>query len=132
MLEDDSLVSDLEQGDEEQPLFEHYRFVVDKGQAPLRIDRYITSKMEQTSRHRVQLALEAQYVRVGDRPVKANYKVKPEDVISIMLPYQRRGFEMHPEPIPLNIVYEIWPFQRDSHKCAGIPSRYQPGCRRRR
>ena len=106
MLEEDSKVDELEQLDEEQPLFEHYRFVVDKGQAPLRIDRYIVSKMEQTSRHRVQLALEAQYVRVGDRPVKANYKVRPGDVITIMLPYQRRGFEVHPEPIPLDIVYE--------------------------
>ena len=106
MLEDDFREDELEQSDEEQPLFEHYRFVVDKGQAPLRIDRYIVSKMEQTSRHRVQLALEAQYVRVGDRPVKANYKVRPGDTITIMLPYQRRGFEVHPEPIPLNIVYE--------------------------
>lgn len=106
MLEDDFKEDELEQSEEEQPLFEHYRFVVDKGQAPLRIDRYIVSKMEQTSRHRVQLALEAQYVRVGDRPVKANYKVRPGDTITIMLPYQRRGFEVHPEPIPLNIVYE--------------------------
>ena len=106
MLEDDLREDELEQPEDEQPLFEHYRFVVDKGQAPLRIDRYIVSKMEQTSRHRVQLALEAQYVRVGDRPVKANYKVRPGDTITIMLPYQRRGFEVHPEPIPLNIVYE--------------------------
>ena len=104
MQEDDFKEDELEQPEDEQPLFEHFRFVVDKGQAPLRIDRYIVSKMEQTSRHRVQLALEAQYVRVGDRPVKANYKVRPGDTITIMLPYQRRGFEVHPEPIPLNIV----------------------------
>ena len=95
---------DLDDGDGQ--MFEHYRFVVDKGQAPLRIDRYIVSKMEQTSRHRVQLALEARYVRVNGTPVKANYKVKPLDTIVIMLPYQRRGFEVHPEPIPLDIVYE--------------------------
>jgi 23S rRNA pseudouridine1911/1915/1917 synthase len=106
MAEEDLIAEELEQQEEDQQLFEHYRFVVDKGQAPLRIDRYIVSKMEQTSRHRIQLALEAQYVRVGGRPVKANYKVKPGDVITIMLPYQRRGFEVHPEPIPLNIVYE--------------------------
>ncbi|MBQ9583806.1 MAG: RluA family pseudouridine synthase [Bacteroidales bacterium] len=109
MAPDDLLQEELEQEELEQndeQLFEHYRFVVDKGQAPLRIDRFITSKMEQTSRHRVQLALQAQYVRVGDCPVKANYKVKPGDVITIMLPYQRRGFEVRPEPIPLNIVYE--------------------------
>ena len=104
--DEDLLQEDLEQSESDEQLFEHYRFVVDKGQAPLRIDRYIVSKMEQTSRHRIQLALEAQYVRVDGRPVKANYKVKPGDTITIMLPYQRRGFEVHPEPIPLNIVYE--------------------------
>ena len=65
---------ELEQSESDEQLFEHYRFVVDKGQSPLRIDRYIVSKMEQTSRHRIQLALEAQYVRVGDRPVKAVYR----------------------------------------------------------
>ncbi len=104
--DEELLQEDLEQSESDEQLFEHYRFVVDKGQAPLRIDRYIVSKMEQTSRHRIQLALEAQYVRVDGRPVKANYKVKPGDTITIMLPYQRRGFEVHPEPIPLNIVYE--------------------------
>jgi 23S rRNA pseudouridine1911/1915/1917 synthase len=104
--DEELLQEDLEQSESDEQLFEHYRFVVDKGQAPLRIDRYIVSKMEQTSRHRIQLALEAQYVRVDGRPVKANYKVKPGDAITIMLPYQRRGFEVHPEPIPLNIVYE--------------------------
>ena len=104
--DEELLQEDLEQSESDEQLFEHYRFVVDKGQAPLRIDRYIVSKMEQTSRHRIQLALEAQYVRVNERPGKANYKVKPGDTITIMLPYQRRGFEVHPEPIPLNIVYE--------------------------
>ena len=106
MAEEDLIAEELGQQDDDQQLFEHYRFVVDKGQSPLRIDRYITSKMEQTSRHRIQLALEAQYVRVDDRPVKANYKVRPGDTITIMLPYQRRGFEVHPEPIPLDIVFE--------------------------
>lgn len=92
--------------DEEQQMFEHFRFDVDKGQSLLRIDKYITDHMEQTSRHRVQLAIEAGYVRVADKVVKANYKVKPLDVITIVMPYQRHGFEVAPEPIPLNIVYE--------------------------
>ncbi len=104
-LRDPDFESEEQEGGDEQ-LFEHFRIVVDKGQAPLRIDRYITSRMEQTSRHRIQLALEAQYVRVCGRPVKANYKVRPLDVITIMLPYQRRGFEVRPEPIPLDIPYE--------------------------
>ena len=92
--------------DEEQQMFEHFRFDVDKGQSLLRIDKYITDHMVQTSRHRVQLAIEAGYVRVGDKVVKANYKVKPLDVITIVMPYQRHGFEVAPEPIPLDIVYE--------------------------
>ena len=92
--------------DSQQGMFEHYRFVVDKGQSLLRIDKYITEHMEKTSRHRIQLAIEAGYVRVNDKVVKANYKVKPFDVITIVLPYQRRGMEVMPENIPLNIVYE--------------------------
>lgn len=92
--------------DEEQQMFEHYRFDVDKGQSQLRIDKYITDHMEQTSRHRVQLAIEAGYVRVADKVVKSNYKVKPLDVITIVMPYQRHGFEVAPEPIPLDIAYE--------------------------
>lgn len=92
--------------DEEQEMFEHFRFEVDKGQAMLRIDKYLTNHMMQTSRHRIQLAIAAESVRVNDKIVKANYKVKPFDVITIVMPYERRGFEVKPEPIPLDIVYE--------------------------
>ena len=93
-------------GDEEQGMFEHFRFEVDKGQSLLRIDKYLTLHLTQTSRHRIQLAISAGYVRVNDVVVKANYKVKPLDVITIMMPYERRGFEVVPENIPLDIVYE--------------------------
>ena len=93
-------------GDEEQGMFEHFRFEVDKGQSLLRIDKYLTLHLTQTSRHRIQLAISAGYVRVNDVVVKANYKVKPLDIITIMMPYERRGFEVKPEPIPLDIVYE--------------------------
>lgn len=87
-------------------MFEHYRFNVDKGQSLLRIDKYITEHMEKTSRHRIQLAIEAGYVRVNDKVVKSNYRVKPYDIITIVLPYQRRGMEVMPEDIPLDVVYE--------------------------
>jgi len=100
---------DLEGGDgdnAEGGMFEHFRFVVDKGQSLLRIDKYLTTRMEHTSRHRIQLAMEAQYVRVNDVIVKANYRVKPLDVITFVLPYRRRGFEIIPEEIPLDIRYE--------------------------
>ena len=91
---------------EEEGLFEHFRFEVDKGQSLLRIDKYLALHLTQTSRHRIQLAIASDYVRVNGVVVKANYKVKPEDVITIMMPSERRGFEVKPEPIPLDIVYE--------------------------
>ena len=95
-------------GDDEESggSFEHYRFVADKGQSQLRVDKYITAHMEKTSRHRVQLAIGAGYVLVNDKVVKANYVVKPYDIITIVLPYKRRGFEVKPENIPLDIVFE--------------------------
>lgn len=92
--------------DDEQGMFEHYRFEIDKGQSMIRVDRYITDHLEKTSRNRIQLAIAAGYVHINGKQVKANYKVKPMDVISIMLPYQRRESEIKPENIPLNIKYE--------------------------
>ena len=62
--------------------------------------------LSDTSRHRVQLAIDAEYVRVNGQVVKASYKVRPLDVITLVMPYQRRGVEIKPEPIPLDIVYE--------------------------
>ena len=102
----DDLKDDLLPEDEQQEMFEHFRMTVDSGQAPLRIDKYLSDHLRDTSRHRVQLAIEADYVRVGDKVVKANYKVRPLDVITLMMPYRRRGIEIKPEPIPLDIVYE--------------------------
>ncbi|MBR1538492.1 MAG: RluA family pseudouridine synthase [Bacteroidales bacterium] len=92
--------------EEQQEMYEHFRLEADRGQAPLRIDKFLADHMSDTSRHRVQLAIEAEYVRVNDRIVKANYKVRPGDVITLVMPYQRRGVEIKPEPIPLDIVYE--------------------------
>ena len=90
----------------EEELFEHFRLVVDQGQAPLRIDKYMSAHMEDTSRHRVQQALKEGYVYVGDNLVKANYIVRPGDVIRFVMPYRRRGMEIIPQDIPLDIVYE--------------------------
>lgn len=99
---------DSESADDEnvEELFEHHRFVVDKGQSLMRIDKYITSRMFETSRSRVQMAIEAGYVRVGGVIVKSNYKIKPLDEISLVFPYEKRVREIGPENIPLEIVYE--------------------------
>ena len=87
-------------------LFEHFRLEVDAGQAPVRIDRYMSEHMEDTSRSRVQQAIKEGYVTVNGEPAKTNYAVRPGDVISFSMPYRRRGLEIVPQDIPLNIVYE--------------------------
>ena len=92
--------------DEEQGMFEHFRMVVDQGQNPLRIDKFMASHMEDTSRHRVQLAIKEGYVKLGDKTAKANMIVRPGDVIRFIMPYRRRGMEILPQDIPLDIVYE--------------------------
>ena len=96
-----------EEGDEEGgALYEHFRIVVDKGQTPLRIDKFLVDKLEHSSRHRIQLAAEAGYLFVGETPIKSNYKVRPGDVITLRLarPPHERGIVA--EDIPLEVVYE--------------------------
>ena len=92
--------------EDEQGMFEHFRLNVDKGQMPLRVDKYMACHLMDTSRHRVQLAIKNGYVKVNDKPAKANLIVRPGDVIRFVMPYERRGFEVLPENIPLDIVYE--------------------------
>ena len=92
--------------DDEQGMFEHFRLNVDSGQSPYRIDKYMTCHLEDTSRHRVQMAIKNGYVFLNDKLAKANMIVRPGDIIRFVMPYQRRGFEVLPENIPLDIVYE--------------------------
>jgi len=106
MLEEDIDLPESEDEEEEGGSFEHYRFVSDKGQAPMRVDKFITGRMEKTSRHRIQLAIGAGYVLANGKIAKASYIVKPLDIVTIELPYQRKGTEVKPENIPLEIVYE--------------------------
>lgn len=106
MASDDTSLGDMLPEDEEQGMFEHFRMTVDPGQEPLRVDKYMSSHLMETSRHRVQLAIKSGYVRVNDKIAKANLIIRPGDVIRFMMPYQRRGFEVFPENIPLDIVYE--------------------------
>lgn len=87
-------------------MFEHHRFVVDKGQSMIRIDKYLVNIMPDISRNRIQDAAEAKSILVNERPVKSNYKVKPLDVISIRLAYPPNEFEIIPQDIPIDIIYE--------------------------
>lgn len=87
-------------------LFERWRCEVDKGQSPLRIDKYLAEHMEGTSRNRIQSAADAGHIWVNGKPVSSNYKVKPSDVIQILLDHELHDTNIEPEDIPLNIVYE--------------------------
>lgn len=91
---------------EEQELFEHFRIEVDGGQKPLRIDKFLVNRIENASRSKIQSAADAENILVNDKAVKSNYKVKPNDVISIVMAYPPREIELIPEDIPVNIVYE--------------------------
>jgi len=91
---------------DQQELYEHYRFVADPGQSLLRIDKYLFVRLESTSRTRIQNAANAGNILVNNTPVKPNYKVKPGDIVQIVLPSPPREIELIPQDIPLNIVYE--------------------------
>ncbi len=87
-------------------LYEHYKFVVPEGQSLVRIDRYLTYKIQNSTRHKVQMGIEKGYVLVNDLPVKNNYRVKPNDVIKIKLPEKVKDKTHYPENMNLNILYE--------------------------
>ena len=86
--------------------YEHYRFEVDKGQGPLRIDRYLMNRIENATRNKIQQAAKDGNVLVNDEPVKSNYRVKPLDIIRIVFEHPPHEYLLVPEDIPINIVYE--------------------------
>jgi len=92
--------------DSGEEVYEHFRFVADRGQSILRIDKYLTDRIVSASRNRIQSAAEAGFIRANDKPVKSNYKVKPGDVLTVVMDQPRRELEIIPEDIPLQIVYE--------------------------
>lgn len=102
MIDEDSLLNDSE----DQELYEHYRIVVDKGQSLLRIDKFLMHRIENASRTKIQSAAQAGSILVNDLAVKPNYRVKPTDVISVVLANPPRDTTVYPENIPLDIRYE--------------------------
>lgn len=91
---------------EENDLFEHYKFKADKGQELLRIDKFLMDRIPNTTRNKLQSALSEGHILVNKKPVKANYRVKPLDDITVELPYPPQEIVLVPEDIPLNILYE--------------------------
>lgn len=92
--------------EEDKELFEHYKFTADKGQEFVRIDKFLMDRIPNTSRSKIQTAATSGNILVNTKTVKSNYKVKPLDQISIVLPYPPRVLELIPENIPINIIYE--------------------------
>lgn len=87
-------------------IYERWRTQVDKGQTPQRVDKYLSEHMAGTSRNRIQTAAEAGNVWVNGTPVASNYKVKPLDVVQVLLDHEPNDYTIRPENIPLTVVYE--------------------------
>ena len=87
-------------------LYEHWKMEVDPGQKPVRIDKYLAEKNPYQSRNRIQNAADAGFIHVNGTPVKSNYKVRPGDMITLMLDRPKHDTSIVAEEIPLNVVYE--------------------------
>jgi 23S rRNA pseudouridine1911/1915/1917 synthase len=99
-------LEDFNQTDEEEELYEHFRFVAEPGLVVVRIDKFLMDRMPNTSRSKIQIAAKNGTVLVNNQKVKQNYKVKPKDEVTIVLPYPMREIELLPENIPIKIEYE--------------------------
>ena len=102
----DEQKDDFSQNEDSEELFEHYNYVADPGQEKLRIDKFLIDRIPNTSRNKIQIAAHNGNILVNKQAIKPNYKVKPGDNISIVLPYPVRNLELIPEDIPLEIIYE--------------------------
>ena len=100
------MAEEIEITEEEQDLYEHYRFEIDKGQEPLRIDKFLMNRIQNATRTKIQQAAEAGNILVNEKVIKSNYKVKPKDVITIVFAHPPREIELIPQNIPIKIVYE--------------------------
>ena len=93
-------------GSERDDLYEHFRFVADKGQAPLRVDKYLMNKVENATRNRIQKSAKDGNIFVNDIIVKSNYKVKANDVVTVLFEHPPYEMLLTPEDLPIDIVYE--------------------------
>ncbi|HLO91898.1 MAG TPA: RluA family pseudouridine synthase [Lentimicrobium sp.] len=96
----------LEDENSESELYEHHRIIADKGQGLLRIDKFLMSRIENASRNKIQQAAKAGNILVNNKPVKQNYRIKPLDIVSVVMTHPPRINEIIPQEIALDIVYE--------------------------
>lgn len=95
-----------EERDDDEMLFEHYRFVADPKQALIRIDKFVNDRLANTSRNKIQEGIKDGLIKVNDLAVKPNHKIKPDDIITVNFLRPKVNLEIIPQNIPLNIVYE--------------------------
>jgi 23S rRNA pseudouridine1911/1915/1917 synthase len=101
-----SIDEELDPVESEDDLFEHFNFIVDKGQQLLRIDKYLQLKISNFSRSKIQTGIENGSVRINGIVIKPNYRVKPFDSISVSFSQPPRDKDLYPENIPITIIYE--------------------------
>ncbi len=104
-MQEDFEEKDTDENGEDE-LFEHYRFKADQGQEVIRIDKFLLDRLPNTSRNKIQTAAKNGNILVNKIAVKQNYRVKPKDEVSIVMPYPVREIELIPENIPIEIVFE--------------------------
>lgn len=97
---------DEPEDEDDAQLYEHFRVVADRGQQLLRVDKFLIDHLPDTSRNRIQTAARQGFVHVNGQPVKSNYRVKPADVVTLLLDRPRYDNTIAPEDIPLDVVYE--------------------------
>ena len=112
---------DLEESTNEE-LFEHHRVIADPGQEVVRIDKFLMTRIPNTSRNKIQDAAKNGSILVNSVPVKQNYKVKPGDDVSIVLPFPVRNLELLPEDIPIELDREPVAIKYNNHKFCFISS----------
>lgn len=96
----------FEEAEEQEDLFEHHRILADPGQEPLRIDKFLMDRIANATRNKIQSAAKAGNIHVNDSPVKPNYRVKANDVITVVMAYPPRDKTIYPEDIPLDVLFE--------------------------
>src|SRR5690606_4632151 len=94
------------QDDQDDELYEHYVFTAEKGQSPLRVDKYLMNFVENATRNKIQQAAKNGNIFVNDVPVKSNYKVKAFDTVKVLFAHPPYENLLVGENIPLDIVYE--------------------------
>ena len=90
----------------EENLYEHFTFVADAGQNPIRVDKFLINRIQNLSRNKIQMAAKSGFIFVNEISVKSNFKIKPKDIVKVTLPHPPFENLLKSEKIPLNIVFE--------------------------